>query len=645
MVTMSGPEDPDRKVVLEFCHLLEKSKQLFNGLRDLPQYGHRQWQAYFGRTFDVYTRLWKFQQQHRPILDRKYGLKRWQIGEIASKIGQLYYHYYLRTSETSYLNEAYSFYAAIRGRAYYSRALKEDRSDLMVKKLRYYARFIMVCLLLKKMKLARELVQELDRHIGDYSAAYAAEDRHEWMLVLDEAKCFLKAEGLLQVVHPDTGPVILSHRLGPLTAPPPLPHTERPLMNLTLQEALLVGNRCDQVKFSEITADMYRMLQTLEREPGGYAENGHHYSSRSRRHHHSGGPPSYRSTSLIGENPHKYLLYAPTLAQLLLFLAAGSRELPQGGALLLYLSADACFGASIGYESGGVVTSTKRDTPPPSHHHRAPPHCHTDDVMGHGKDPHCLYPGDLYPFTRRPMFLVVDSDNSFAFQNIPRYFGQPLVALLSPQDIPPAFQDLQRDGSLFTLFLHSPLLALCRCCHIVDLSAHTWDRCRSQYDRFASEVTRLMLSHTASSSGAGVAADMQQDGTGAGIGEAEKEGYLHFFGDEYLRTLILRFVFCDNVLRLHRGFRSRRFRPKCSPPLPIPDLLEHPALGQIVLQLAQQLDARSHFSEDDSGAATGASLSTPPTGVQSGATGGVSSWERDTGRRQHVARSEMMQQE
>jgi hypothetical protein len=33
----------------------------------------------------------------------------------------------LRTSETNYLNEAYSFYAAIRGRAYYSRASKEDR--------------------------------------------------------------------------------------------------------------------------------------------------------------------------------------------------------------------------------------------------------------------------------------------------------------------------------------------------------------------------------------------------------------------------------------------------------------------------------------------------------------------------------------
>ena len=30
---------------------------------------------------------------YRQILDAKYGLKRWQIGEITSKIGQLYYHY------------------------------------------------------------------------------------------------------------------------------------------------------------------------------------------------------------------------------------------------------------------------------------------------------------------------------------------------------------------------------------------------------------------------------------------------------------------------------------------------------------------------------------------------------------------------
>ena len=38
-------EEDERKIVNEFCHLLEKSKQLFNGLRDMPQYGHKQWQA------------------------------------------------------------------------------------------------------------------------------------------------------------------------------------------------------------------------------------------------------------------------------------------------------------------------------------------------------------------------------------------------------------------------------------------------------------------------------------------------------------------------------------------------------------------------------------------------------------------------
>lgn len=79
------------------------------------------------------------------------------------------YIFSLRTSETNYLNEAYQFYAAIRSRAYYSRAIKEDRPDLMVKKLRYYARFIVVCLLLKKMKLVRELIAELDKQIQEYT--------------------------------------------------------------------------------------------------------------------------------------------------------------------------------------------------------------------------------------------------------------------------------------------------------------------------------------------------------------------------------------------------------------------------------------------------------------------------------------------
>lgn len=40
-MVMASTEEQDRRIVLEFCHLLEKSKQLFNGLRDLPQYGRK----------------------------------------------------------------------------------------------------------------------------------------------------------------------------------------------------------------------------------------------------------------------------------------------------------------------------------------------------------------------------------------------------------------------------------------------------------------------------------------------------------------------------------------------------------------------------------------------------------------------------
>jgi hypothetical protein len=94
-IDLNNIDEREKKIICEFVNLLEKSRMLFNGLRELPQYGHKtnQWQAYFGRTFDVYTKLWKFQQQHRQTLDAKYNFKRWQIGEIASKIGQLYYHY------------------------------------------------------------------------------------------------------------------------------------------------------------------------------------------------------------------------------------------------------------------------------------------------------------------------------------------------------------------------------------------------------------------------------------------------------------------------------------------------------------------------------------------------------------------------
>ena len=55
----------------------------------------------------------------------------WTQTKLLRSIISSCFPFSLRTSETNYLNEAFSFYAAIRGRAYYSRAVREDRYELL----------------------------------------------------------------------------------------------------------------------------------------------------------------------------------------------------------------------------------------------------------------------------------------------------------------------------------------------------------------------------------------------------------------------------------------------------------------------------------------------------------------------------------
>uniref|UniRef100_A0A6I8PE63 Suppressor of cancer cell invasion n=1 Tax=Ornithorhynchus anatinus TaxID=9258 RepID=A0A6I8PE63_ORNAN len=504
IMSSGGAEDDipqgERKTVTDFCYLLDKSKQLFNGLRDLPQYGQKQWQSYFGRTFDVYTKLWKFQQQHRQVLDNRYGLKRWQIGEIASKIGQLYYHYYLRTSETSYLNEAFSFYSAIRQRSYYSQVSKEDRPELVVKKLRYYARFIVVCLLLNKMDVVKDLVKELSEEIEDYTHRFNTEDQVEWNLVLQEVAAFIEADPVM-VLNDDNTIVITSNRLAEAGAP--LLEQGMIVGQLTLADALIIGNCNNQVKFSELTVDMFRMLQALEREPMNLASQMNKPGMQE-----SADKPARR------ENPHKYLLYKPTFSQLYTFLAASFKELPANSVLLIYLSATGVFptGRSDSegpYDFGGVLTNSNRDIiNGDALHKRNQSH----------KEMHCLHPGDLYPFTRKPLFIIVDSSNSIAYKNFTNLFGQPLVCLLSPTAYPKALQD---------------------------------------------------------------------------------QAFLQFFGDEFLRLLLIRFIFCSATMRMHKIFRQEtRNYPESYPQLPRDEIVENPHLQKHILELASILDVRNVFLEN-----------------------------------------------
>ena len=99
----------------------------------------------------------------------------------------------------------------------------------------------------------------------EYTTTYEPEDQLEWSLVLAEIKAFVESDSLVRVLDSESNSsVVLSHRLNPMITPP----LERsPVMTLSLQEVIIVGNLTDQVKFSELTLDMFRMLQSLEREP------------------------------------------------------------------------------------------------------------------------------------------------------------------------------------------------------------------------------------------------------------------------------------------------------------------------------------------------------------------------------------------
>lgn len=558
-MTGAEPEEDiplgERKTVTDFCYLLDKSKQLFNGLRDLPQYGHKQWQSYFGRTFDVYTKLWKFQQQHRQVLDSRYGLKRWQIGEVASKIGQLYYHYYLRTSETSYLNEAFSFYSAIRQRSYYFQVNKEDRPELVVKKLRYYARYIVVCLLLNKMDLVKVLVKELSEEIEDYTQRFNTEDQLEWNLVLQEVAAFVEADPVV-VLNDNSSVVVTNNRLQEGSVPP----LEQGMVvgQLVLADALIIGNCNNQVKFSELTIDMFRMLQALEREPVNLATQ----PSKQQGALEPSEKPAKR------ENPHKYLLYKPTFSQLFTFMSASFKELPANSALLVYLSATGVFPTGNSdyegpYDFGGVLTNTNRDV------------VNGETLQKKSqaqKEMHCLHPGDLFPFTRKPLFVIVDSSNSSAYKHFTNLFGQPLVCLLSPTVYPKSVQDQCQRGSLFTLFLYSPLLAFSSVCGLSSVQRGLWERAQEFLSKVYQDIGQMITRS-----------------------RTIDQAFLQFFGDEFLRLLLIRFVFCSAALRLHKLFRESQSFPESYPELPKQDTVESGLLQKHVLQLAAMLDVQSLF--------------------------------------------------
>lgn len=540
-----------------FWTLVDKADKKFSKIRDLPYYQRSRHDTYFCKVFKVYTQLWKFQQENRQKLIEA-GLKRWEIGEIASRIGQLYFGQYMKTSDYNYLSESYIFYEAIFTRDYFREGLFSD-VNIANKQLRFLARFLTVCLLLNRREMLQQLVNQLKVLVDECKRVFVDSDFKEWKVVVVEIGRFLKVDTGFMNVRPVRYSLVLDSH--PDTLPRvPVAIAKR---NLKLRDAVLSSFHYNEVKFSEFTIDTFRMLQCLEWEPSGsfYQSGGSKLSQNGAT---GTGRISYIqdiADPTLPANPRKAILYRPSLTHFIAVLATICEELPLDGILLVYLSASGAGSSGAGNNESGCINLGSRGD----------------------RGSNSIYPSDFLPFTRRPLLLIIDNENSKAFKVITEAEkGESVAMLLSPSRLPPFVSDCSHssNGSLFTMFLTAPLQAFCL---LLGFSG-------TDIDLDLYNKAETLLSSSLNNWGLALASTDTLDPVWGQV-----------LGDPFIRRLLMRFIFCQTVLTSYAPvYDKNEFLPTCVPSLPTPVLAPCCSYQSVILQLAGIFGATKHFifSED-----------------------------------------------
>ncbi|KAK4417044.1 protein SCAI [Sesamum alatum] len=588
-----------------FRALVESAERKFARVRDAPlhpyggsgpQYGH-----FYHKVFKAYMRLWKYQQENRAKLMES-GLQRWEIGEIASRIGQLYFNQYLRTSEARFLLEAYIFYEAIFHRKYFEGSAK-DRG-IRFKELRFYARFLMVSLILNRTEMVKLLVEKFKELVDDSKVNFRETNFKEWKLVVQEIVRFTKADSAFVNARPVRYTAMFD------SYPASLPYVARfhAKRLLKFRDALLTSYRKNEVKFAELTLDTFRMLQCLEWEPTGSFYQKHPVESRE-----NGVLADHSITSglidinLMADmtdpnlppNPKKAVLYRPSVTQLIAVIATVCEELPPDSVMLIYLSTsgNSCHCSNSQTENSGTSRKCTVHSAPANNYHeqrngfgenhittKAASNQYFENYLLLGPTrnggPNILFPGDIIPFTRRPLFLIIDSDNSHAFKVLHgAERGEPAALFLSP--LRPSFKnpsgvDVVQHGSQFTFFLAAPLQAFCQ---LVDYNFTSDDM--DIYDTGESILATAFSKWE----------EILCTSTDLDLVWAQ------LLCDPFLRRLILRFIFCRAALTLF-SLREKgdKYLPVCIPELPNSVAVNSKAVQPAISQLASHLKVTDCFS-------------------------------------------------
>jgi hypothetical protein len=168
-----------------------------------------------------------------------------------------------------------------------------------------------VCLLQNKRQSVEELLRELKDHVS-IAGPLSQNENTEWHLVISELESFVKADTVVTIGE-NVDNLNYRYKLSASYTP----QYENPI---ALSEVILVGHRRKQVKFSELTLDMFRMMQSIEIQQSTSSD-------------------AKRPTKV--RNPHKNMLYRPGYSEILTVLSSSLTETDNSdNAILLYISAD-----------------------------------------------------------------------------------------------------------------------------------------------------------------------------------------------------------------------------------------------------------------------------------------------------------------
>lgn len=554
-----------------YWSLVAKADKKFSKIRDLPYYERNRYDTYFSKVFKAYTQLWKFQQENRQKLVEA-GLKRWEIGDIASRIGQLYFGQYMRTSDRSYLSESYIFYEAVLTREYFRDGFSQDL-NLAIKQLRFLARFLTVCLVMSRREMVFQLVNQLKMLLDECKRTFQETDFREWKLVVQEIGKFLKADTGFMNSRPLRYSLVLDLH------PDYIPHVADAKRKLKLGEAILCSYHPNEIKFSELTLDTFRMLQCLEWEPSGsfYQSTGAASGIVLKG---ASGPSRINYAQDIADptlpvNPRKAMLYRPSATHFIAVLATLCEELPPDGVLLVYISASGSIGHTDNAENNILNFECSSMQPEAT---SSPTGCLHIGARG-DVGLNCIYPCDFIPFTRRPLFLIIDSSMSESFKAITgKEKGERIVMLLSPTSSSPTpglDSISQPSGSIFTSFLTAPLQAF-----LLLIGFSGSDVEMDLYNK-ADKLLSSLLDHWGSVLISSDDLDLV---------------WVQVLGDPFLRRLLLRFIFCQTVLTLHGPtFNKKEYLPQCLPCLPKVVSPETAASQTALIQIASIFGASNRF--------------------------------------------------